>query len=189
MHELIARYASGRRFIAPIVAVLTTGYGVLQPPYKVNLDRPDKTVLVQLLKSSAAVSVVGNYWQLQKFNIRELCMSDEERAAKEAVKEADRQRQQAKAAAKAAASGPASDAAVAAVGQGQAAASGEDPAQAEPASEAPRAAAPVADKAEDPSDHAGDVTADVSFPRELPAGGEAAADDKGSGAKDVSDDV
>ena len=60
---------------------------MLQPPYKVDLKKPEKTLIVQLIKSVAAVSVVSNYWQLQKFNIRELCMSDEERAAKEADKE------------------------------------------------------------------------------------------------------
>ena len=59
----------------------------LQPPYKVDLTRPEKTLIVQLIKSCAAVSVVSGYWQLQKFNIRELCMSDEERAAKEGDKE------------------------------------------------------------------------------------------------------
>lgn len=65
-----------------------------QPPYKVDLEKPDKTLIVQLIKSCAAVSVVSNYWQLQKYNIRELCMSDEERAAKEVAKDEDRKRQQ-----------------------------------------------------------------------------------------------
>lgn len=66
----------------------------LQPPYKVDLEKPDKTLIVQLIKSCAAVSVVSNYWQLQKYNIRELCMSDEERAAKEVAKDEDRKKQQ-----------------------------------------------------------------------------------------------
>lgn len=64
-----------------------------QPPHKVDLTNADKTILVQLLKANAALSVVSNYKQLSKFNVRELSTSDEEqqkavRAATAAKKEA-----------------------------------------------------------------------------------------------------
>ena len=38
-----------------------------------NLDKADKTIVVQLVKSSCAVSVVGGYKEYLKFNMRELC--------------------------------------------------------------------------------------------------------------------
>lgn len=50
----------------------------MQPPHKVDLTNAEKTILVQLLKSNAALSVVSNYKQLSKFNVRELSTSDEE---------------------------------------------------------------------------------------------------------------
>jgi hypothetical protein len=50
----------------------------VQPPHKVDLTNAEKTILVQLLKSNAALSVVSNYKQLSKFNVRELSTSDEE---------------------------------------------------------------------------------------------------------------
>ncbi|KAK9810664.1 hypothetical protein WJX73_008554 [Symbiochloris irregularis] len=59
--------------------------GVPQPPHKVNLDNPDKTIIVQLIKSNCAMSIVGQYKQLGKFNLRELSLKDEE-AAKTADK-------------------------------------------------------------------------------------------------------
>ncbi|CAL8467124.1 g6660 [Coccomyxa elongata] len=64
-----------------------------QPPHKVDLTNADKTILVQLLKANAALSVVSNYKQLSKFNVRELSTSDDEqqkavRAAAAAKKEA-----------------------------------------------------------------------------------------------------
>lgn len=57
-----------------------TGRRVMQPPHKVNLDNPDKTIIVQLIKSCCAMSVVGQYKQLAKFNLRELSQKDEEGA-------------------------------------------------------------------------------------------------------------
>lgn len=64
----------------------------MQPPHKVDLNNAEKTILVQLLKSSAALSVVSNYKQLAKFNVRELSTTDEEqqkamKAASAATKE------------------------------------------------------------------------------------------------------
>lgn len=50
----------------------------LQPPHKVDLSNAEKTIMVQLLKTSAALSVVSNYKQLAKFNVRELSTTDEE---------------------------------------------------------------------------------------------------------------
>jgi hypothetical protein len=44
----------------------------LQPPHKVNLTDMQKTVLVQLVKSSAGLSVIEGYKDLSKFNLREL---------------------------------------------------------------------------------------------------------------------
>ena len=45
----------------------------LQPPHKVNLTTPSKSILVQLLKSSCALAVADGYRAHAKFNIKELC--------------------------------------------------------------------------------------------------------------------
>ena len=45
----------------------------LQPPHKVNLTTPSKSILVQLLKSSCALAVADDYRAHAKFNIKELC--------------------------------------------------------------------------------------------------------------------
>ena len=57
----------------------------VQPPHKVNLTTPEKTVIVQLLKSSAALSVVAKHRELMRFNLKELSTTDEEqvKAARE----------------------------------------------------------------------------------------------------------
>ncbi len=57
----------------------------MQPPHKVNLTTPEKTVIVQLLKSSAALSVVAKHRELMRFNLKELSTTDEEqvKAARE----------------------------------------------------------------------------------------------------------
>lgn len=52
-----------------------------------DLTSAEKTILVQLLKANAALSVVSNYKQLAKFNVRELSTSDMEQ--KKAVKAAE----------------------------------------------------------------------------------------------------
>ena len=52
-----------------------------QAPHKVNLTAPRKTILVNIVKSTAGVSVVEGFRELLRFNIRSLAMSDEERAA------------------------------------------------------------------------------------------------------------
>ena len=47
---------------------------MLQPPYKVELDNPKKTIMVQVLKATAAISVLEDYKTLGKLNLRELSM-------------------------------------------------------------------------------------------------------------------
>ncbi len=60
----------------------------LQPPHRVNLSSPEKTVIVQLLKSSAALSVAPKHRELMRFNLKELSTTDEEQVkAVQAVKE------------------------------------------------------------------------------------------------------
>ena len=53
-----------------------------------NLTSPEKTVIVQLLKSSAALSVAPKHKELMRFNLKELSTTDEEqvKAAHEAKK-------------------------------------------------------------------------------------------------------
>lgn len=46
----------------------------LQPPYKVELGNPKKTILVEVMKATAAISVVEDYKLLGKLNLRELSM-------------------------------------------------------------------------------------------------------------------
>ena len=52
----------------------------VQPPHVVNLSTPDKTIIVQLIKSFCAMSVVDEYKQLGKFNFRELSLGEEDKA-------------------------------------------------------------------------------------------------------------
>ena len=53
-----------------------------------NLTSPEKTVIVQLLKSSAALSVAPKHKELMRFNLKELSTTDAEqvKAAQEAKK-------------------------------------------------------------------------------------------------------
>ncbi|KAI7843797.1 hypothetical protein COHA_002695 [Chlorella ohadii] len=48
-------------------------------PHSVNLGAPQKTVLVNVLKSTLGVAVVEQFKELCRFNIRSVAMSDEER--------------------------------------------------------------------------------------------------------------
>ena len=50
----------------------------MQPPHKVNLNEPDLTVLVQVMKNTCALSIVGKYKSLGKFNLRELAKAGDE---------------------------------------------------------------------------------------------------------------
>ena len=53
----------------------------LQPPYKVELNNPKKTILVEVMKATAAISVVEDYKLLGKLNLRELSMIGNDAAA------------------------------------------------------------------------------------------------------------
>jgi tRNA acetyltransferase TAN1 len=48
---------------------------ISQPPYKVNLDDPEKTILANVIKGSCGVSVVRRYRQLHKLNMLSLTLS------------------------------------------------------------------------------------------------------------------
>ncbi|DBB04027.1 hypothetical protein WJX77_007697 [Trebouxia sp. C0004] len=54
---------------------------VPQPPYKVELNNPKKTILVEVMKATAAISVVEDYKLLGKLNLRELSMIGDDAAA------------------------------------------------------------------------------------------------------------
>ena len=44
----------------------------VQPPHVVNLNEPDRTIIVQLCKGQCALSVVAGYKRFAKFNLLEL---------------------------------------------------------------------------------------------------------------------
>ena len=54
--------------------MLTVRVACLQPPYKVELNNPKKTILVEVMKATAAISVIEDYKLLGKLNLRELSM-------------------------------------------------------------------------------------------------------------------
>ena len=55
-----------------------------------NLTSPEKTVIVQLLKSSAALSVAPKHKELMRFNLKELSTTDAEQVkAAQAAKKKD----------------------------------------------------------------------------------------------------
>jgi tRNA acetyltransferase TAN1 len=54
---------------------------VPQPPYKVSLTNPTRTILVQAVRNVAALSVVTSFKQLAKFNLRRLAEGEEEEGA------------------------------------------------------------------------------------------------------------
>jgi tRNA acetyltransferase TAN1 len=54
---------------------------VPQPPYKVSLSNPTRTILVQAVRNVAALSVVTSFKQLAKFNLRRLAEGEEDEAA------------------------------------------------------------------------------------------------------------
>lgn len=51
-----------------------------QPRNKVNLSEPDVTIMVEIIKGIACLSVVRDYEKLFKYNVRLCAMTDEERA-------------------------------------------------------------------------------------------------------------
>ena len=50
-----------------------------QPPNKVNLSDPDLTIMVEIVKGVACLSVAPDYEKLCKYNLRMVAMSEEER--------------------------------------------------------------------------------------------------------------
>lgn len=56
---------------------------VPQPPHKVNLNTPQKTIVVQLVRNVCAVGVAEGYRDLLKMNLRKLADGEEAPAAKQ----------------------------------------------------------------------------------------------------------
>lgn len=67
-------YAACDPLLLNVVHHLTQFMLDAQPPYKVELSNPKKTVLVEVMKATAAISVVEDYKLLGKLNLRELSM-------------------------------------------------------------------------------------------------------------------
>jgi len=63
----------------------TIGNMVPKPPHKVDLGKPQKTILAQVVKSAIAIGVVDDYNGLGKLNLRELSsiVDEDEEAATE----------------------------------------------------------------------------------------------------------
>ena len=59
--------------------VITALAQLVPPPHTVCLDAPDLVVMVQVVKSAAALSVVDDYYTLLKYNLRSLTTPPEER--------------------------------------------------------------------------------------------------------------
>eukprot|EP00878_Enallax_costatus_P012720 GHUV01013284.1.p1 GENE.GHUV01013284.1~~GHUV01013284.1.p1 ORF type:complete len:251 (+),score=109.78 GHUV01013284.1:275-1027(+) len=55
----------------------TIANAVPQPPHKVNLNAPQKTIVVQLVRNVCAVGVVDGYKDLLRMNLRKLADGDE----------------------------------------------------------------------------------------------------------------
>eukprot|EP01025_Chloroclados_australasicus_P012241 TRINITY_DN15607_c0_g1_i1.p1 TRINITY_DN15607_c0_g1~~TRINITY_DN15607_c0_g1_i1.p1 ORF type:complete len:351 (-),score=41.46 TRINITY_DN15607_c0_g1_i1:385-1371(-) len=53
---------------------------VPSPTYKVDLNNPDKTILVQILKNSCGVSIVKDWRKFMKYNLREIVRIKSEQA-------------------------------------------------------------------------------------------------------------
>ena len=63
---------------------------VKQPPHKVNLTAPAKSIMVNLTKDSCGVAVVSDFKDLGRFNIRELALAGrkEDRVVEKVVEKA-----------------------------------------------------------------------------------------------------
>lgn len=67
------------------------------PPHKVNLSNPEKTILVNVLKTTCGFAVVHDFKALQKYNVQLLAAPAEaEEAPVEAGAEADKDVEQTK---------------------------------------------------------------------------------------------
>ena len=62
----------------------------MQPPHKANLDKPDRTIIVQVLRSTCAISVVTKYKEYSKLNLRELSNTTEADEAADPADAADK---------------------------------------------------------------------------------------------------
>ena len=58
---------------------------VPQPPYKVSLSEPQKTIMVNVAKGSCGVAVVEDFKKLAKFNLRLLASAGEGPGAADAT--------------------------------------------------------------------------------------------------------
>ena len=67
-----------RADVIPAVAEL------VPPPHKVDLTRPDLTIMVEVMKGTCCLAVVKDYYGLLKYNARLLALSEEERNAEKA---------------------------------------------------------------------------------------------------------
>ncbi len=100
-----------------------------QAPHKVNLNAPQKAILVNIVKSVCGVAVVQRFKELCRYNIRTVAMPEAER---EALREEQRQQQKVSPAPAAEAEAAAAPAEVKEGGEeAPAAATPEEPAQAE----------------------------------------------------------
>jgi len=67
-----------RADVIPAVAELVPS------PHKVDLTRPDLTIMVEVMKGTCCLAVVKDYYGLLKYNARLLALSEEERDAEKA---------------------------------------------------------------------------------------------------------
>lgn len=51
---------------------------ISQPPYKVDLNNPEKTILINVIKGTCGASVIRDYRALQKYNLLECVAKDQE---------------------------------------------------------------------------------------------------------------
>ena len=70
-------------------------HSLLQPPHKVNLDKPQKTILVNVTKATCGVAVVEQFRELCRYNIRTLAIPEEERERQKAEHQAQQAQQKA----------------------------------------------------------------------------------------------
>lgn len=56
----------------------TIAKAVPQPPHKVNLNAPQKTIVVQLVRNACAVGIVDGYKELARLNLRKLADAEDE---------------------------------------------------------------------------------------------------------------
>ena len=71
---------------------------IKQPPHKVNLTNPTKTIMVNIVKSTCGVSVVDNFRELGRYNLRALAgqgeagVDEEPKEKKETTEKAEEEK-------------------------------------------------------------------------------------------------